>query len=212
MRPSRAARLRCCFPCDWALRRRLSRTDHALSPSAWMRVSTRPSRSRPQWTRKRRTHGAQSDARSRQRMQKCTPRGRRSRGSSISGVYRAPPHGNAATYPDPIGRDRIRHLPAPRPDTLGSLAAHSRRIAAGSTTGPRAREHATAPGHPTPSGTGRSAGISFPLVPTCARPSYGGARLIIVRSLVRIQAELLGVERNLAWSEALGGGGGSQQG
>jgi hypothetical protein len=32
MRPSRAARLRCCFPCDWALRRRLSRTDHALSP------------------------------------------------------------------------------------------------------------------------------------------------------------------------------------
>jgi hypothetical protein len=91
MRPSRAARLRCCFPCDWALRRRLSRTDHALSPSAWMRVSTRPSRSRPQWTRKRRTHGAQSDARSRQRMQKCTPRGRRSRGSSISGVYRARP-------------------------------------------------------------------------------------------------------------------------
>jgi hypothetical protein len=41
----------------------------------------------PPWTRRRRTHGAQSDARLRRRMQECTPRGRRSRDSFISNAY-----------------------------------------------------------------------------------------------------------------------------
>ena len=143
----------------------------------------------PLRTKGRRRHGAQSDARLRQRMQGCTPHGRRSPGLPILGVYRAAPHGSAANYPQPIGSDRVRHLTAPRPDTFGPLAAHSRRTA-GSTTGPRARKQAAARDDSGDAECGVFQGFPLQRVTTLLRHSYGGARLIIVRSVVRIHPEL----------------------
>jgi hypothetical protein len=60
---------------------------------------------------------------------------------------------------------------------------------AGSTRGPRAPQHAAAPGQPTSACVPRFAGISYARVPTRMRRSHGGARLIIVRSVVRIHPE-----------------------
>src|SRR5215203_454061 len=77
----------------------------------------------------------------------------------------------------------------PRPGHLGAAAGAGAPLR-GSTTGPRARIRADPPGDHDVLRNTRLAGISLPPLPAWARASYGGARLIIVRSVVRIHPEL----------------------
>ena len=87
------------------------------------------------------------------------------------------------------GRDAVGHRSAPA-GRLGSQRRLARRTCPGSTMGPRARNTRRHPATRRPAEPVGLPGISLPWEPTLIRPSHGGARLIIVRSMVRIHPEL----------------------